>query len=194
MWVVCTRAGFSAYVSTCDSPSVTPINHIVLHGVMWTNMPGGVYVKCLIKGGQMWDMCECNAGGSSMLHEPPAQHLRHSQARRPWILLHPHWPGAAKDLTGPPSCQSAGEAVWDVASDDLSLAQRRYQQRSSQIDTSAAVTQSGCRAARGHNKVDQCLQVQSEKGENSEWVKKRRPSIITKSRHAKPLMTYRVIS
>lgn len=55
-----------------------------------------------------------------------------------------------------------GEAVRDVSSDDLSL------RGGSRIDTSAAVTQSGCRTVRGQNEVDSCLRVQKEEGKKQQ--------------------------
>lgn len=135
-------------------------------------------------GTQMWDMWERNAGGSSMLHEPPPAHnLKHSLAQEARNSSIPSaWSCESSDWTATLSVN--GEAVRDVSSDELSLrGSTKKKKKGSRIDTSAAVTQSGCRTVRGHNKVDSCLWVQKTASEL------RRPSIIKKSRHAKPLMT-----
>lgn len=120
-------------------------NPIVLHGVMWTN------------GGEVPDQRKPNA--------------RHVRARRWWMQQVPrascttriHWHGDQK-LPHPSGLEPLktrldGRAVnqWGSGVGRVlrwTLSQRQYQQGSSQIDTSAAVTQSGGRAERGHNKVD----------------------------------------
>lgn len=105
---------------------------------------------------------------------PPAHNLKHSLAQEARNSPVPSaWSQESYDWTAALSVN--GEVVRDVSSDDLSLrggTSKKEKKRGSRIDTSAAVTQSGCRTVRGQNKVDSCLRVQKEEGKNSKRAKK----------------------
>lgn len=123
--------------------------------------------------------------------EPPAQRLRHSLALRPETPSSPQ-PGAAKDPIGPPSCQSIGKRC-GTCPQMTSLTEAEPAQKFSdwhQRRAHPVRLQGSARPKQGW--ITPLSSVR--KGKNSKRVKKERPSIITKSRHAKPLMTYRVIS